>query len=292
VPVAVVNGRLSERSFRGYQRLGDLTSQVLGQLGLIAVQNEEYAQRFRDLGASVDALHITGSMKYDGAQTDRNNPNTRRLKALAGLDDEAIVFLAGSTQEPEEALALETLRQLRGAHPNLHLIIVPRHPDRFAAVAQLLVASGIPWQRRSDLSQDKPAKGAQVLLVDAVGELAAWWGAAHVAYVGGSMGVRGGQNMIEPAAYGAAVSFGPNTRNFRDIVAAMLEERAAMVVNDGEELTAFVRHVLEDPVFADALGRRAKSLVARQLGATAKTVSLLIPLVEGPAEIATSRRAA
>jgi 3-deoxy-D-manno-octulosonic-acid transferase len=119
-----------------------------------------------------------------------------------------------------------------------------------------------------------------VLLVDVVGELGAWWGTAQIAFVGGSMGTRGGQNMIEPAAYGAAVSFGPNTHNFRDIVAAMLARGAAVVVRDGEEMTAFVRRCLEDPAYRDRLGSRARALVAEQLGATRRTFGLLAPLVD------------
>jgi 3-deoxy-D-manno-octulosonic-acid transferase len=116
-------------------------------------------------------------------------------------------------------------------------------------------------------------------LVDAVGELGAWWGAAHIAFVGGSLGKRGGQNMIEPAAFGAAVSFGPNTQNFRDIVAALLAVDAAVVVHDGDELTAFVRQMLANRSLAEELGRRGQRLVASQLGATARTLDLLATLM-------------
>jgi 3-deoxy-D-manno-octulosonic-acid transferase len=116
--------------------------------------------------------------------------------------------------------------------------------------------------------------------VDTVGELGAWWGTAHIAFVGGSFGSRGGQNMIEPAAYGAAVCFGPNTWNFRDIVATMLNHQAAVVVHDSGEMTEFVRHCLAEPDFAVALGDRAQSLVVGQLGATERTVAQLIPLLQ------------
>jgi 3-deoxy-D-manno-octulosonic-acid transferase len=113
-----------------------------------------------------------------------------------------------------------------------------------------------------------------------VGELGAWWGTAQIAFVGGSLGSRGGQNMIEPAAYGAAVSFGPNTRNFRDIVLAMLDRNAAVVVNDGEQLAQFVRRCLEQPEYAAALGQRAQAFVSAQLGATERTLRLLEAVVE------------
>jgi 3-deoxy-D-manno-octulosonic-acid transferase len=273
--VAVVNGRLSEHSHRGYRRIRPLAARVLRQIDLVAVQDETYAGRFLDLGARAETVRVTGSMKYDGAETDRGNAATRRLATLAGIEPRHIVFLAGSTQEGEEEVALETFRRLSPDWPDLRLILVPRHPERFDAVARLLDASGAVWQRRTELEARGPRPDGRVLLIDVIGELGAWWGTARVAFVGGSLGSRGGQNMIEPAAYGAAVSFGPNTRNFRDIVAAMLERDAAVVVSDGEALSGFVRRCLEDPDFADRLGDRARSLVASQLGATGRTVLLL-----------------
>jgi 3-deoxy-D-manno-octulosonic-acid transferase len=128
--------------------------------------------------------------------------------------------------------------------------------------------------------------------VDTVGELGAWWGTAQIAFVGGSFGSRGGQNMIEPAAYGAAVSFGPNTRNFRDIVAAMLAAKAAVVVNSEAELGAFVERCLDDPSYAAELGGRAQALVKSNLGATRRTVDLLDALIASPAAELLARRAA
>ena len=121
-----------------------------------------------------------------------------------------------------------------------------------------------------------------MLLVDVVGELGAWWGTAHVAFVGGSLGRRGGQNMIEPAAYGAAVCFGPNTRNFRDIVAMLRVRDAAVIVHDTAQITDFVRRCLEDPAYAASLGQRARGLVAEQLGATERTLDLLDELAAAP----------
>jgi 3-deoxy-D-manno-octulosonic-acid transferase len=129
------------------------------------------------------------------------------------------------------------------------------------------------------LSPLPKGEGTRILLVDAIGELGAWWGTAHIAFVGGSFGDRGGQNMIEPAAYGAAVSFGPNTWNFREIVTSLLAADAAVVVGDGAELAAFVRRCLTDEPYAHALGARARALVQANLGATARTVDVLLPLL-------------
>jgi 3-deoxy-D-manno-octulosonic-acid transferase len=279
VKLAIVNGRLSERSFRGYRRIRWLIRPLLERVDLIAAQNGEYAERFMALGARPQTVNVAGSLKFDGAQTDRRNPQTQRLRALAGFARDDIMFLAGSTQEPEESLALAAFRALAPAHPRLRIVLVPRHPDRFAAVAAMLDASGVAWQRRSDLDAAPPNPAARVLLVDAVGELGAWWGTADIGFVGGSLSNRGGQNMIEPAAYGVAVSFGPDTQNFRDIVAALLSEQAAVVVHNGEELTAFVRRALDDRMFAVQLGQRAKAIVASQLGATDRTLAHLLPLL-------------
>ncbi len=280
--VAVVNGRLSEASFRGYRRIRALLRRLLECIDLVAVQDETYAERFLALGARPAAVRVTGSMKYDDAQTDRGNPTTRRLVELAGIASDDVVFLAGSTQEGEEQAALETFRELAGEFPRLRLVLVPRHPERFDGVGRVLDGSGVAWVRRSRLSEgatDASAPAARVLLVDTVGELGAWWGTAHIAFVGGSLGSRGGQNMIEPAAYGAAVCFGPNTRNFRDIVTALLARNAAVEVTDPAELTAFVHRCLDEPGWAAELGRRAQQHVREQLGATGRTFALLEPLI-------------
>jgi 3-deoxy-D-manno-octulosonic-acid transferase len=311
VAVAIINGRLSDHSFRGYRRLRPLVAHVLRKLDVIAAHNEETAERFRALGAPAERVYVTGSLKYDGAQTDRRNPRTVALAELAGIADGDLVLLAGSTQEPEEQIALEVFRTLSPTFPRLRLVLVPRHPERFDAVAKLLDATGIAWVRRSQLdsraAEPSPnpsltGRGIEkrrvttvrrpVLLVDTVGELGAWWGATHIAFVGGSFGDRGGQNMIEPAAYGAAVSFGPNTWNFRDIVASLLAADGAVVVHDAAGLAAFVRRCLEEPAYAAALGARAQALVESQLGATRRTVELLEVQLERPIAVQTRGRSA
>jgi 3-deoxy-D-manno-octulosonic-acid transferase len=289
--IAVINGRLGDKSFRGYQRVGWLVRQTLARVDLIAAQSDEYAQRFCTLGAQRHKVHVTGSVKFDGAPCDRANAATRRLADLAGIGAGDIVFLAGSTQHPEESLAIDLYRRVQKDHPRLRLILVPRHPERFEEVARLLDKSGLAWQRRSalppspksDLTDSTLDFGpgtfdSRVLLVDAVGELAAWWGTAQIAFVGGSLGNRGGQNMIEPAAYGAAVAFGPNTWNFRDVVSLLLSREAAVVVRNAAELEAFVRRCVSDQEYAQALGARAREVVQGQIGAAETTVELLTQL--------------
>jgi len=276
--VAVVNGRLSQHSYRGYRRLRWFWKAVLNQVDLIAAQNDDYAERFIDLGAPQPRVYVTGSTKFDGAQTERTNPATVALAKLAGIEPEDIVFLAGSTQDGEEQIALDVYQALAAEEPRLRLILVPRHPQRFDSVAGQLNRAGVDWVRRSQLTDETTSAASRVLLVDAVGELGAWWGTAHIAFVGGSLGSRGGQNMIEPAGYGAAVSFGPNTRNFRDIVETLLASDAAVVVRNRDDLLAFVRQALNSPDWAAQLGHRAQQLVQHQKGATKRTIDLIIRL--------------
>jgi 3-deoxy-D-manno-octulosonic-acid transferase len=273
--VVVANGRMSERSVRGYARVGPLVRRMLGRVTTVSARAQEDAERFRALGAR--DVRVTGSMKFDGVQGDRDASEVQRLRALAGISPSDVVFLAGSTQAPEERLAAEAFVSLREVHPALRLVIVPRHVERSAEVAATLDTLGLRWQARSRLEAEGPDPGARVLLVDTTGELAWWWGTATVAFVGGSLdGRRGGQNMVEPAAYGAAVCFGPSTRNFRNEVARLLEADAAVVVNDGPDLTAFLGRCLTEPAWASALGARAAALVAGQRGATAATARLIL----------------
>lgn len=276
VPVVIANGRLSERSARGYARVAPLVRRMLSRVTLVSARSPGDADRFRALGAAhvVDA----GSMKFDGVRGDRAADDVRELARLAGFAPGDDVFIAGSTQAPEEALAIEAYRSCRADFPRLRLVLVPRHVERADEIATLLDAAGLAWQRRSRLDGTAPpGPDCRVLLVDTTGELGAWWGTATIAFVGGSLdGKRGGQNMLEPAAYGAAVCFGPWTRNFADEVAVLLRHDAARVVEDGPALTAFVRHCLEHPPEAEALGKTASRTVQSHRGAKMLTARRIL----------------
>jgi len=161
-------------------------------------------------------------------------------------------------------------------------VIVPRHVERSTEIGVLLDRVGIPWTARSRLTPAEPLAHDHALLVDTTGELGWWWGTAEIAFVGGSLdGRRGGQNMLEPAAYGAAVAFGPHTRNFRDEVARLLGADAAEVVADGPALTAFVTRCLADPAWAEVLGGNAARFVASQRGAVAATARMILDRLPG-----------
>ena len=284
IPVAVINGRLSERSFRGYRRIRPVLRPALRRVSAVAVQTADYAGRFIALGAPPERVSITGSIKFDRVETNRHNPRSAEIRREFGIRDDERVFIAGSTQAPEEELALQTYIALRATYPELRLVLVPRHQERFEEVARLVTAAGRPLLRRSRLTLGAAPDSSElaerpVLLLDTLGELAACWGLADIAFVGGSLTRRGGQNMIEPAAYGAAVLFGPHTQNFRDITSLLLAADAARVVADASELTTCVSALLENPAQARALGARAQQLVLGQQGATRRTVEILQPLL-------------
>lgn len=281
IPVVVANARMSERSASGYRRIAPVVRRMLGRVDVVAARSPEDAGRFSALGAP--RVVVAGSMKFDGVRGDPEAPDVARLRALAGFGRDAIVFLAGSTQFPEEELALDAFRGLAAAHPRLRLVIVPRHVERAAEIATLLDGGGLRWQRRSRLDADGADPEARILLVDTTGELSAWWGTAAIAFVGGSLdGRRGGQNMLEPAAYGAAVCFGPHTRNFAREVATLLDADAAVVVADGAALRGFVARCLTDPEWARGLGSRAAATVAAHRGATASTARLILERLTSP----------
>jgi len=279
IPVVLINGRLSAKSFRGYRKIRFLLRHILAKFHTIAVQNDTYAQRIQQLGAPPERLQITGSIKFDAVRTNRDNEQTAEIRRSFGIGQDELVFIAGSTQSPEEEIALKTYAALREEFSNLRLVLVPRHKERFEEVARLVTARGFGLIRRSEISAIAPPNHGSteppVLLLDTLGELSACWGLADIAFVGGSLTNRGGQNMIEPAGYGAAVLFGPNTRNFRDVVEILLKQNAACVVTDAADLTHRVRALLQLESTRHEMGRRAQELVLSQQGATQRTVELI-----------------
>jgi 3-deoxy-D-manno-octulosonic-acid transferase len=277
IPVAMVNGRMSPRSARRYWRLRWLVRPLFARLDLIAAQTEEYAAGYRALGTK--RVHVTGSIKFDGVETNRDNPRTLELARLLGIEQNDLVWIAGSTQAPEEEIALGIYQRLKAEFPRLRLILVPRQRERFDEVAAFLHRSGEPFLRRSAIGSSQSAirnLQSAIILVDSIGELGALWGLADVAFVGGSLdGKRGGQNMIEPAAYGAAVVFGPHVWNFKDIAARLVQANAAVQVKDAEALERVVKRLLADAAEREQMGLAGRQFVQGQQGATERTVDLL-----------------
>ncbi len=286
VSVAVINGRLSPRTFRRYRYVTRWSRMLLQKIDIIAVQTEEYAANYRALGAPADRVHVTGSVKYDGATGDRSNSRTEALHRLFHIKKGELIWIAGSTQSPEEEVCLAIYRGLQSQYPNLRLFVVPRQKDRFDDAASLLQRIGVPFIRRSDLNDSSrhpviPPSHHPVILVDTIGELSALWGLADVAFVGGSLdGRRGGQNMIEPAAYGAAVVFGPHVWNFRDTAERLLHAHAAIQVMNAAELDSAIRRLISDLAERQRLGAAGKELVRQQQGATERTIDCLDHLID------------
>lgn len=281
IPAAVVNGRITERAFRGYRRWKFPMRRAFRCVGLFAMQTEEYAARIRSLGVASERVHVTGSVKYDTVCTEIDEEAVARYRRLFGFTAEHRVFLAGSTHAGEDEAVLETFLGLRERFPFLRLVLVPRHPERFDAVAALVAATGRPFVRRSALARDADRKvSPEIVLVDTMGELTALNGLADMVFVGGSLVPFGGHNVMDPAGLGRPVVVGPHTWNFREAVEALLEQSAAVEVPDARALAATIEGWLASPEAAAELGRRAREVVLDRRGATERTVALLAPLID------------
>ena len=266
-PVAVVNGRLSESSFRGYSRIPWISRMCFRTIDWVGAQSETVAERFESLGVQPSCITTTGNVKFDGATGDRSAPEVISRKEMLRVTSGEMIFLAGSTQAPEETLVLNTFVALANRYPNLKLILVPRHVERFQEVAKLIEATGIAWARRSD-GRSSPPQNWRIFLGDSVGELRWWWGLADMGVVGGSFGDRGGQNMIEPCALGVATCFGPNTRNFADIVQLLIEEKACEQLHRPEDLQPWLESMLIDTAKREAMSIQAVQACKKHRGAT------------------------
>lgn len=279
IPVVVVNARMSPRSFRRLSRVAKLARRLLfDRVDRFAVQEEDYATRFRELGVESRRIITTGSIKYDGAAGERDTPKTRELARLLSVEGN-LILLAGSTHAPEESLVLATFANLHARHSRLKLILVPRHPDRFEEVAKLVEHSGLSFVRRSQVVEAPDAMPAVVLL-DTVGELGAAWGLAHLGFTGGSLdGRRGGQSMIEPAGYGVPCVFGPHVWNFKDAAKRLVEVGGVIMIPDAAELEPQLERLIADESLRDRMGATARELVRRQQGATERTLDVLDELM-------------
>ncbi len=291
--VAVVNGRLSERSGKRYARFRRLLGATFARIDWVGCQDSDSAARFIASGARSQAVAVTGSIKFDNAPSSRDTAEVARLSRWTAIDPWHQVLMAGSTQAEDEAAALDTYASLSPSHSELRLVIVPRHRERFDDVADAIRRRGFRVRRRSAqlLAADNwPAD--TVVLVDTIGELRHWWGISRIAFVGGSFGDRGGQNMLEPAGYGSAVCFGPNTRNFADIAKRLLQADAAVQLQTPADLTRFTAHCLDHPPAADTLGNAAREVVNLHRGAAKQTVRQLVGLLDKQLTESTDQRVA
>ncbi len=263
VPVIVANARLSERSARRYGKLPGLTAQMLADTTLIATQTEADAGRFRALGAP--QVQVMGNLKYDLTLPAGLPEQGRELRRRLG--EQRPVLIAASTHPGEDELVLDALASLRREHPDLLLILVPRHPERFNDVAELCRRRGLAVVRRRE--QQPCPSSTPVFLGDTMGELLLFYAAADIAFVGGSLVPTGGHNVLEPALLGLPVLFGPHMFNFMEASQRLLEAGAAWRVADAAELAATAGQLLAAPNQARAAGQQGGAVVAANRGALA-----------------------
>jgi 3-deoxy-D-manno-octulosonic-acid transferase len=284
--IAVVNGRISDRSWPGYRRFRRLLTGVLQRVDLFLTQTAEDARRLVEIGAPPELVRATGNLKFD-VPAPAAPPIIASLRAAFQQAQTGPVIVCGSTVEGEEPLLLQAFINILASHPRAVMVLAPRHPERFGEVAELLNQLGIRFWRRSLWGGD-PILGG-VLLIDTIGELAALYALADVACVGGSLVPRGGHNIIEPALHGVPILVGNHTENFRDIV-SLFQSRDAVRVVGPAELPLVLMDLISNPAERAELGRRAAETIRAQMGATQRTMQALETLlVPASARVGTGR---
>jgi 3-deoxy-D-manno-octulosonic-acid transferase len=273
--IAVVNARISDRSWPNYRRFRWALHKMLVHVDLFLAQTPDDSSRLQSIGAPAPRVQVTGNLKFD-MSLPATPPFVESLRQSLAAEGAGPVLVCGSTVEGEEPLLLKALENLRVGHPRAVMILAPRHPERFDQVAILLQQLNISFSRRSQW-QAEPLAG-RVLLVDSIGELAALYALADVAFVGGSLVPRGGHNIIEPAQHGVAIVTGNHTENFRDIVSLFQSRHAVRIVGIAE-LPLTLMQLLANDAERHALGRRAQDTVRSQMGATLRTLEALKTLM-------------
>ena len=269
IPVAVVNARISDRSWPRYQRLRRLWRPFLSRLAAVLAQSETDAARLLALGCTPERVAVNGNLKFD-VRAGEPAAATHLIRQLTGG---LALAVAGSTLEGEEAMLLAAWPAILASEQGLALVLAPRHPERFDSVAEILARSGFPWRRRSALGEN-PLVSGEIVLLDSIGELASVYSLASVAFVGGSLAPAGGHNPLEPAQFGVPVVMGPHFANFRGIVEA-LQAKDAIKITQAQDLAGTIASLLDGREAASAMGERGRQVFEEQAGATERTVSAL-----------------
>lgn len=281
VRTMLVNGRLSDRSFRGYRLVRPFMRQVLDHIDQICVQTEQWAQRFVDLGADAARVTVTGSMKFDAvsisATSARHHVADHALR-LFEFAKTRPVFIAASTLRGEEEPVLRAFGRMRETAPNTLLVLAPRHPDRFAEARTCAEAAGYQVHLRSDLNPGG-APEAAIVLLDTMGELGRLFQIASTVFIGGSLVPAGGHNLLEPAAFGKAIVVGPHMENFAEVTEQFVSQQAAVQVRSEAELEATLVDLMHDSVRRASLGAAALALVDAHRGATQRSMDVAAELL-------------
>jgi 3-deoxy-D-manno-octulosonic-acid transferase len=280
VPVIVVNGRLSKRSLRRYNLIKGVTRKIFGGLTLALAQSEEYAERFRQLGMPAEKVIVTGSVKYDTAQVEDKVEGADTLATQLGLKNDRL-WVAGATGNDEEQIILNVYRRLveQKQFADLRLAIVPRKPERFDEVANLIKQAGFEITRYSELKSGKliieneEFRNKAVVLGDTMGDLRKFYSLATVIFVGRSLVPMGGSDMIEAAALGKCTIFGPHAFNFKQAVDDLLKANGAILVKDADELFNAMKKCLTDADYASRIAQNGRQIIRKNQGATARTIS-------------------
>lgn len=278
IPVLLANARLSEKSAKGYRRLGGLTRQLLSSLHCVAAQADADGERFVALGLPRERLTVTGNIKFDLELSQELRERAQQLQSRwRGEHNPRPIWLAASTHAGEEQEILAANKQLLASFPNLLLVLVPRHPERFDEVFSLCRRQGLATARHS---LGELPEGQQVLLGDTMGELLAFYGACDVAFVGGSLQPVGGHSLIEPAAWCKPVLSGPHLFNFAEVRERLLAAHALVICNDGQALAKAVATCFESPEQARQLGERAWQVAEASRGALPRLLAAVEALIE------------
>jgi 3-deoxy-D-manno-octulosonic-acid transferase len=287
--LAIVNGRLSERSLTRYGKIKKFMKRVLGYLDLALMQENADATRLMSLGLRASKARVTGNLKYDLELDGPETALTETFRSRFGVSPDAPLILAASTHSPEEAWLLEAFKEIwKSAGDNLpRLMIAPRHPERFDEVAELIRKTGFTWVRRSDAASAEDL-AAEVILLDSIGELRSCYPLAEIVFVGGSLITHGGQSIFEPAAAGKAIVTGPHTANFAAAVKEFLERDALIQLPrvSNKQVAARLVDVLSDllsaPTRRAALGANALTAMDNSRGAVERTMEYLSPVIGTP----------
>jgi 3-deoxy-D-manno-octulosonic-acid transferase len=275
VPLVLASARISPRSVARYRRLASLFRETLSHGISIAAQSSDDAERFRSIGANPARTHVVGNIKFDFGYPPAIAEQGRELRRMLGTDRP--VWVAGSTHEGEEDIVVAAHAQLRARFPDALLVLVPRHPPRFPDVVAMLARSGIAHVTRT--SGRTVTAGDSVFLVDTLGELAPFYAAGDVAFVGGSLVPIGGHNLLEPASLARPVLAGPHNFNSAEIARLFVERGVVGIVHDAPELAARVGALLADPVERECLGTLGRTAVDDNRGAVSRVMTILEPLI-------------
>lgn len=273
IPLVIANARLSARSAAGYKKIGGFIRDILRRITLIAAQNQEDGERFIELGLKRSQLTVTGSLKFDISVTPELA--ARAITLRRQWAPRRPVWIATSTHEGEETILLEAHRRLLEKHPDLLLILVPRHPERFPTAKELTQKAGFSYTTRS--SGEIPSGSTQVVIGDTMGELMLLYGIADLAFVGGSLVERGGHNPLEAAAHAIPVLMGPHTFNFKDICAKLSEAGGMITISDVDSLVKEIETLLTDEDYRHYYGRHAVEVLYQNQGALQRLLQLLEP---------------